>query len=101
MIRDPFPPGQSESGQGHIKATELMFKSILYYRESMHDFFMLLSESLEAPWVFLMCMLAEIRCSACNSVKLLCVCDIEEITVITEWLVIHIPIEGSYNKGIQ
>lgn len=44
-----------------------------------------------------MCILAEIRCSACNSVKLLCVCDIEEITVITEWLVIvHIPIEGSY-----
>lgn len=68
----------------------------------MHDFFMLLSESLEAPWVFLMCMLAEIRCSACNSVKLLCVCDIEEITVTTDWLVIvHIPIEGSYNKGIQ
>lgn len=54
------------------------------------------------PGFFLMCMLAEIRCSACNSVKLLCVCDIEEITVITEWLVIvHIPIEGSYNKGIQ
>lgn len=69
----------------------------------MNDFFMLLSESLEAPWVFFKCaFLAEIRCSACNSVKLLCVCDIEEITVITEWLVIvHIPIEGSYNKGIQ
>lgn len=69
----------------------------------MHDFFMLLSESLEAPWGFLnVHTCSEIRCSACNSVKLLCVCDIEEITVITEWLVIvHIPIEGSYNKGIQ
>lgn len=54
------------------------------------------------PGVFLMCMLAEIRCSACNYVKLLCVCDIEEITVITEWLVIvHIPTEGSYNTRIQ
>lgn len=48
-----------------------------------------------------MCIFVEIRCFVCNFVKLLCVCDIEEIIVIIEWFVIvYILIEGSYNKGI-